>query len=304
MSKKLFLLACGGLKDKETFEAGLKVGWIQEAKGFWAQDFGPLHAAAHGNQVDHVRRLIDAGAEVNLRDDYAASPLMLACEKGNEDMVELLLKAGAKTDCLNARGQSPLVLAAGKGSDESVRRLLAAGAQVDYGLTPGWTALTEACLTGRMEVVLTLLAAGASVVGALAPAPKDTNNMPSGEGEEEEEDEVRVWEPLFSAAIRNQPHCVTELLKAGASIEARDGQGHTALMLALSRDGDASARVLMAAGADLDAINAAGHLAPDVARGRREHWQKVFQVERVRREVVEIDGAAGVGVSAPRISRI
>lgn len=59
----------------------------------------PLHAAvdAHGDP-DILTPLIDAGADVDERDDRMAAPLRLAIEYGRTDAVKLLLDRGADPD--------------------------------------------------------------------------------------------------------------------------------------------------------------------------------------------------------------
>ena len=306
ISKNLFLAACEGLVSKALFEEGLAAGLSQEGEGFWLRGFGPLHASTLGCQAEHTRRLIGAGADVNLRDEYAVTPLMQACITGEEEVVRLLLGAGAKTNCLNIKGESPLVLAAGGGSVGVVRQLLAAGAQIDDGITKGWTALTEACRLGQVEVVLELLAAGASVVGDLSPITKDLNKEQSTEDSTEygQADELRIWEPLLSAAMGNKKSCILALLKAGAQVDSRDGQEQTGLMIALGTRDEASVQIFMAAGADLDAKRSNGENITEIAKKIGPDWTLMIQVERVRREALAIEEGLGSGVVKPRMLRL
>ena len=298
----MFLAACEGRASQEEFEKGLLSGRARASEGLGRGGIGPLHAAARGVQSEHARQLIEAGADPNLRDDVARSPLMVACGQGAADIAKALLEAGARVDCLSAQGRSPLMEAASVGSAECVELLLGAGAQVDYGLTTGWTALTEACRAGRFECARILLAAGASVAGELAPPPLDSEDHRGGG--QDEEPVVRCWEPILSAAVGGRVECVRALLAAGASPDARDGQGHTGLMLALSRKEGACAFELMAAGADLDAVDLGGRQAWDHAGDRRDHWREMFAQERLRREVAALEVAAAPAASKPKLPRL
>ena len=61
---------------------------------------------------------------------------------------------------------------------------------------------------------------------------------------------------LFDAAARDDAPAVARLVAAGAALEARDGQGRSALMVATHSNAVAAARVLIAAGADVNARDA------------------------------------------------
>ncbi|MFC9977259.1 ankyrin repeat domain-containing protein [Spirillospora sp. NPDC127200] len=62
-------------------------------------------------------------------------------------------------------------------------------------------------------------------------------------------------EELLTAAARGDAAKVRDALQAGAPIEARDGQGRTALLLAAAADHVEAATVLVKAGADPDALD-------------------------------------------------
>lgn len=67
----------------------------------------PLHWAAQTNQPKLVRRLIDAGADLNLGDGWA-TPLEAALYRGNIEMANELIRAGAKANALDKTGQTLL----------------------------------------------------------------------------------------------------------------------------------------------------------------------------------------------------
>jgi ankyrin repeat protein len=58
---------------------------------------------------------------------------------------------------------------------------------------------------------------------------------------------------LIAAAQRGDLGVVEELFRAGASVQARDGEGRTALLVATEADQIAVARALIGAGADVNA---------------------------------------------------
>ena len=67
-----------------------------------------LHWAAHLNDLKMATLLIEAGANVNVSNDYGITPLSLACTNGSSRMVRGLLQAGADPNsCLLYTSPSP-----------------------------------------------------------------------------------------------------------------------------------------------------------------------------------------------------
>ncbi len=55
----------------------------------------PLHSAAAASQTEIARMLLDAGADVNARQEGGFVPLHAAAQSGNAELAELLLERGA-----------------------------------------------------------------------------------------------------------------------------------------------------------------------------------------------------------------
>lgn len=87
-----------------------------------------MAAAEHADQLDLMKLLITAGADVNRGDDYGCTALCIASESGNVQAVKLLLEAGAN---VNVWGMTPLMSACAIKDAEIVALLLAAGAEVN-----------------------------------------------------------------------------------------------------------------------------------------------------------------------------
>jgi ankyrin repeat protein len=119
-----------------------------------------LNAALMGDSKT-VRMLLDAGANVDARDNYSETALIKAARHGKAGMVRMLLDAGANVGAHNHHGGTALREAAFRGHAEDVRILLDAGANVDAQDKCGRTALIMAAQEGHTEVVRMLLDAGA-----------------------------------------------------------------------------------------------------------------------------------------------
>ena len=68
----------------------------------------PLLWAVHNNDIDAVDRLIKAGADVNVKNEYGVTPMSEAAVNGNTTIIEKLLKAGANADSPSADGMTAL----------------------------------------------------------------------------------------------------------------------------------------------------------------------------------------------------
>lgn len=87
-----------------------------------------LHLAALQGEIDTVRQHIAAGSELNQRDAYGSTPLIIAVSFGKTDVVRALLEAGADMEITNNDGSTPLQIAALFGRTKVVGALLEKGA--------------------------------------------------------------------------------------------------------------------------------------------------------------------------------
>jgi ankyrin repeat protein len=97
---------------------------------------GLFGAAARRGDLTEVRRLLDAGVDVNTPFRYGATALFSACDRGYPEVVKLLLERGARTDIQDTfYGATPFTWALSPASGdptpahvEIARMLLAKGA--------------------------------------------------------------------------------------------------------------------------------------------------------------------------------
>jgi ankyrin repeat protein len=101
----------------------------------------PLHVAAGLGDLKRVKLLLQNGYEVNQKDAFGATPLLISVVSGKTDVVEFLLSAGADP-LLQAKDGYTLMHAADfSGMKEMVRLGLSFGLEVNprygsYGITP------------------------------------------------------------------------------------------------------------------------------------------------------------------------
>ena len=210
----------------------------------------PLQWAVYKGDVTEARRLLRAGADVSLANNYGATPMSLAAEVGNTDMLKLLLEVGANADSPNADGQTALQAVARTGKVDAAQLLLDHHATVDarekWG---GQTALMWASARRHPEMMQLLIARGADVNAR--SIDRDYQRHVTAEGRPKSLDSGG-FTPLLYAARENCIACVDVLLKNKADIDLPDPDGVSPLLLAIMNANWDLAKQLIAAGADVN----------------------------------------------------
>ncbi len=136
-----------------------------------------LHWAAYGGDVELARLLIDAGADPALANRNGSTPLWLAATNGDTAMIETLLDAGADPNESLPLGRTPIMLAARTGNPDAVAVLIDRGADVNARETArGTTPLMWAADQGHADVVSLLLDRGADIAARSDPAARNARN--------------------------------------------------------------------------------------------------------------------------------
>jgi len=123
----------------------------------------PLMHAARSSNVDAVKLLAHAGADVNAKESWnGQTALMWAAADGDSAMVTALMELGADLKAKSHAGTTAFLLAVRKGDVRSVQAMLAAGADVNE-KRPGdfATPLLIAIINGHADLVDLLLEKGA-----------------------------------------------------------------------------------------------------------------------------------------------
>ncbi len=239
----------------------------------WGGRPQPLHVAIETNRPDMFELLLDAGAEVDGRNQAYDhwSPLMLACSPGREGMRASLLRRGARVGLAEALlmkddGQVAALLAGGLSGAApgdgsflalartpfAIDRLLAAGASPDakdrWGTAP-IEALSRSASDGR-ELVRHLMLRG------VTPQPQEFARLGDREALAmliEADPAIARREAVLMGAVASGDGALVDwLLDQGASPNARseDESRHSALHAAAWAGDLDMVKRLVAAGAD------------------------------------------------------
>jgi ankyrin repeat protein len=209
-----------------------------------------LQWAVYEVDVAEIGRLIDAGADVALANNYGASPMSLAAEIGHTEILRLLLDAGADVDSPNPDGQTALLSVARTGNVEAAQLLIDRGATVDarenWG---GQTALMWASARRHPEMMQLLIDHGAAVDAR--SIDRDYQRHVTAEGRPKSLDTGGLT-PLLYAARENCMACVEVMLANGADINLPDPDGVSPLHVSIMNANWDIAKRLIDAGADVN----------------------------------------------------
>jgi ankyrin repeat protein len=121
----------------------------------------PLVLASLSGNLDIMRLLIDAGADVDRQDGYGQTPLMATVECKHLEATNLLVERGADVNETSPVKKTVLMVAARYGDMESTQFLLRKGAHPNTGFRSGYTALSLAAWFGYEDIVRELIEHGA-----------------------------------------------------------------------------------------------------------------------------------------------
>jgi uncharacterized protein len=178
-----------------------------------------LHAAAASGEVDNIRALARAGADLNGRDAHGRTPLMVATYARHHDAIATLIDLGADLGALDQQRYDVITIAGVIDDVVTLRMMIEAGAAAGLITSPyDGTALIAAAHLGHVAVVRELIRAG---------APLDhVNNL--------------GWTALIEAIVLGDGGAahtaiVRDLIIAGADVNLADRRGVTPLGLARER---------------------------------------------------------------------
>ncbi|HEX7209372.1 MAG TPA: ankyrin repeat domain-containing protein [Propionibacteriaceae bacterium] len=231
-----------------------------------------LIAAAWKNDLRRARTLIDQGADVNAKDNTVQSAYLISTSEGYLELLNLTLRHGADVDSKDSFNGTGLIRAADRGHADIAGRLIQADIKINHVNNLGWTALHEAIILGNgssryVDTVLALVAGGADL---RLPSQRDQIS-PLDHATAKRHDEIAkvlrtaldadkpskqvANRRLLAAAQRGDATAAALAVRAGANLETRDQRGRTPLLLAVTEDRLAVARLLVHLGASPDALD-------------------------------------------------
>ena len=190
-----------------------------------------LAAAEKGS---YLKVCLNKGADVNTRDKDGWTALMRAAEVGHAAIVQALLDENADVNVEGKKsGGTALMWAAWHGHTAIVKALLSKGANVNIKSYSGKTALMAAAFNDHTEII------------ALLKQAEEINSK------------------FLTAVIKGNIDNIHDVLNKGANINAKNMDGHTALMLAArARKCNVSiVQTLLAKGADVNVKDKYGNTA-------------------------------------------
>jgi ankyrin repeat protein len=132
-----------------------------------------LQYAAYNGDLEGVLAALRNGDDINLQDQGGWAPLHWAADMGmangeREEVFAALIQAGADLEVRDLEGSTPLLVACRSGNGDLVRQLVTAGANIQAANNKGWTALIEAACYGNPQTVTFLLDSGADITARTA----------------------------------------------------------------------------------------------------------------------------------------
>src|SRR6185503_2237115 len=251
------LLAAARVGDHDKAMALAREGG--EVGAVEADGTSALHWAAHFGDAELVRALLAAGAEVHAPTRYGMTPLQVASVEADAGIVEALLAAGADASGVLPEGETALMTAARAGAPDTLRLLLAHGADVEArDKFHGESALIWAAGENHADAVRVLVEHGADVDGRSALLTLEPRQRRAGQSILP----LGSWTPLMYAARENARAAGEALVAAGASLDAVDPDGATALVIAIINAHYEFAELLLRAGADPNVVDNEAGMGP------------------------------------------
>ncbi|KAM7125643.1 ankyrin repeat domain-containing protein 29 isoform 2-T3 [Molossus nigricans] len=205
-----------------------------------------LMVASYAGHIDCVKELVLQGADINLQRESGTTALFFAAQQGHNDVVRFLFEFGASTEFRTKDGATALFLAAQGGYLDVTRLLLSSGAKVNQPRQDGTAPLWIASQMGHSEVVRVMLLRGAE-----RDAARDDGTT-----------------ALLKAANKGYNNVIEELLKFSPTLGILKN-GTSALHAAVLSGNIRTVALLLEAGADPALRNKANKLPAELTKNER-----------------------------------
>jgi ankyrin repeat protein len=210
-----------------------------------------VQGAVQAEDLETVGLLIQAGANVKVKDRYGFTPLYFAAANGNAAVIRKLLEAGADPNAADASGETALMTATRSGSADALKALLQNGASVNAkDAVTQQTALMWAVRSNSAASVLLLVEYGAEINARTRIGKAPAARPPGAGGGSHGVGIVRSgWPeqgfqpetpggmtPLLYAARDGRADIARILVTAKADVQQADANGITPLLMAITNN--------------------------------------------------------------------
>ena len=121
----------GGLKEIIALGLTLDKSWEKLDKAFYKHKVETakeklqvaLFLAAHRNNTELLKALLDLGADINHKTSMGRTALHMAASQGNSECIDIMLGRGASIELFDVQGNSPVDTANAWGKKDSERHL-------------------------------------------------------------------------------------------------------------------------------------------------------------------------------------
>ena len=223
-----------------------------------------LAFAVYHDNVETVKRLLDAGADPNIANDYGVTPLILASENRSATMVETLLIGGADPNAAMWSGETLLMTAARTGFSEAMQMLLDHGADINaQDPRRGQSALMWAISFGYPDMARLLIERGADINARTIRLNDDFQplELEGYMGAPVQTIPMGGYTPLLFAAHAGDVATARLLVEKGADVNVVSETDGSPLIMAASQGNEDFALYLLEAGADPNAVDGNGMTA-------------------------------------------
>ena len=263
----------GGDDSPSTINVLVSKGLVIDSKDKLGRDnLGntPIHAAVKWSAFNTAKTLIGLGVDVDAQNLSGKTALSDACRSAKKDMAVLLIRSGADINSTDATGRTVLMDAISSSNEEMVRLLLQYKANVQVQEMSGRNAYHEAALTGNIGIINLIRKTGGNPLSrdAAGDTPfslvlnSDISVIQAVLGNDTTVADSDGNTPVHIAVKHHaSKKTLTQLLNMGYPASQRNGQGLTALNLAVAENEKNLALVLLEYGADPYVSTASGENA-------------------------------------------
>jgi uncharacterized protein len=238
-------------------------------KMFKAEQDQALLSASVAGSKDVASAMLEAGANPNVKNDRARTPVIIAAAAGNAQLLAQLLKATPDLAAVDASGMTALGHAAANCDAESFKALVDEGAKDEGSTSPALINVLKACknIAAFLPSIRGTMASsrdsdGRTAVwhaakiddGAIIKATLASGGDPAIA-------DAQGFTPLHAAALSGQVENVRLLMTLSKSSDVQSTFGITPLMLAASAGCADCTKLLAGQSSDLDIKDGAGDTA-------------------------------------------